>query len=514
MKKLSATMLAISLALSMLLGACSMPARQPEAKQMAPMKDTVNQIAEFEIQIEKARQEQLDVLSPGWFAKAEESFAKAKNGAEKGTELTDILDNVEDARMYLGKAEETAKIARTMLPQAIESRRMAQLAGAAKFEKEYAQVEGQFSKLTEAIEDNNINYTKNNAQKVDEAYRNLELLAIKKETIGKVREVVGQAEKEGAKKYAPQSFELAQSRLGETDEFITKNRYAVAEMQKRAKEDLFLANRARVLTAQSKKLETMKGEETALLMEAALSKITTRLAARDARDQDMSGQVENILESIGTLQDDKKQVSGQLVSTQKEFAELKTSYDAQTVILHQTLAAFESNTQEEQKSKKMLLAEQKETELKLEDERQFNQKFIEIQNYFGADEAEVYKQGNQLIIRLRGMKFPVGQSTITPDNFLLLTKVQRSIGNFENPSLVIGGNTDSTGSQKTNTLLSQQRADAVRDYLIANKTLQEGKIVALGYGSEKPVASNATKEGRAANRRIDVIVTPAPRTGQ
>ena len=475
MTKLSATMLAISLALFMLLGACSTPALQQEAKQMAPMKNTVNQIAEFEIQIEKARQEQLDILSPGYFAKAEASYAKAKNGAEKGTELTDILANVEDARTYLGQAEDTAEIARTMLPQVIESRRMAQLAGAAKLEKEYAQVEEHFSKLTKAIEDNNINYTKNNAQKVNEEYRNLELLAIKNETIGKVREVIAQAEKDGAKKYVPQSFDAAQSRLDETDEFITKNRYAVEEMQKRAKEDLFLANRARVLTEQSKKLETMKLEETSLWMEDVLSKITTRLEARDARDQDMSSQMENILDSIGTLQDDNKRISGQLASTQKEFAELETSYDAQAETLRQTLVAFESKTLQDQKSKEMLLAEQKETQWKLDDERQFNQKFIEIQTYFGADEAEVYKQGNHLIIRLKGIKFPVGKATITPENFQLLTKVQRSIGNFENPSLIIGGHTDSTGSQKTNATLSQQRADAVGDYLIANYTLPRGQ---------------------------------------
>jgi outer membrane protein OmpA-like peptidoglycan-associated protein len=73
-----------------------------------------------------------------------------------------------------------------------------------------------------------------------------------------------------------------------------------------------------------------------------------------------------------------------------------------------------------------------------------------------------------------------------PENFKLLTKVQRGIGNFENPSLVIGGYTDSTGSQETNAIPSQRRAEAVMDYLIANKTLQDGKIVALGYGSEKP----------------------------
>jgi OOP family OmpA-OmpF porin len=532
MKKASATILAISLALFALLSACATSALQPATEQVAPMKNTINEISEFENEMEKARQDQLDVLSPGWFAKAEASFAKAKSGAEKGTELTNILDNIAAARGHLENAKETAKVARTMLPQVIESRRMAHLAGAAKLEKEYAQMEGQFFKLTEAIEKNNINYTKNNASKVDEGYRNLELMAIKNETIGKVREVVAQAEKDGAKKYAPQSFESAQSRLGETDAFITKNRYAADEMQKRAKEDLFWANRARVLTDQSKKLEKMKPEETSLWMEGVLAKITTRLAAKDARDQDMSAQVENILQSVGALQDDNKRVSGQLASTQKEFAELKTSYDAQADILHQTLTAFENKTLKEQKAKEMLLAEQKAketnlmkdkerllaeqkaTEQKLEDERQFNQKFIEIQNYFGADEAEVYKRGNQLIVRLKGIQFPVGSAIIMPENYMLLSKVQRAIKNFEDPSVIIEGHTDSTGSDEVNKNLSQQRADAVKDYLIANKTLSVDKIVAQGYGSDRPLASNATSKGRAANRRIDVIVTPGFRPGQ
>ena len=138
-----------------------------------------------------------------------------------------------------------------MLPQVIESRRMAHLAGATKLEKEYNSVEEQFLKLTGAIEKNNINYTKNNAVKVDEAYRNLELMAIKNETIGEVRLVLAQAEKNGAKKYAPQAVELARQRLIETDEFITKNRYSKDEMKARAVEDLFYANRARVLTDQS-----------------------------------------------------------------------------------------------------------------------------------------------------------------------------------------------------------------------------------------------------------------------
>ena len=258
----------------------------------------------------------------------------------------------------------------------------------------------------------------------------------------------------------------------------------------------------------------MTSEETSLWMEGIVAKVTSQLLAKDSRDQDMDTQVVNIMDSIGALQDNNKQIKQQLVSTQNELTETKTAYDTQIQGLNQALASFESKTVQDQKTKERILAEQKATAKKLEDERGFNQKFIKIQNYFRSDEAEVYKQGNQLIVRLKGIKFPVGQSIIMPENYKLLTKVQRAINDFENASVVIEGHTDSTGSKEVNATLSQQRADAVKDYLVANKTLPANKIIGRGYGSEKPLASNATTEGRAANRRIDVIVNPAITPGQ
>ena len=184
-------------------------------------------------------------------------------------------------------------------------------------------MEGQFQKLTEAIEKNNIKYTQKNSEKVEKAYQDLELMAIKNETIGKVREVVAQAKEEKAEKHAPQAFQLAQRHLAETDDFITNNRYATDEMQNRAKAALFCANRALALTDQTKKLEMMSPQETAPWIEDLLSKITTWLSGNDARDMDMEGQVGNIQQSITTLKDDNKQVSDQLASTQKELAESK-----------------------------------------------------------------------------------------------------------------------------------------------------------------------------------------------
>jgi outer membrane protein OmpA-like peptidoglycan-associated protein len=526
MLKISTTILVLLLTFFALLSADAAETLQSQTEQAAAINDTINEINALEIEIEKAKQDQLDVLSPDWFAKAETSLNKAKGGAEKGSALAKIREYITDTGEYLKNAEETAKVARTMLPQVLESRRKAHLAGAVKLVKEYANVEDQFLKLTKAIEKNNIKYTQKNASTVEQAYQDLELLAIKNEAIGKARELVTQAEEDKAEKYAPQALELAQRRLSEADDFVTKDRYATDEIQNKAQAALFSANRVRVLTDQSKKFEMMTPENTSLWVEDVLSKITTWLSAKDARDQDLESQLGNIQQSITTLKDDNKRVSDQLTSMQNKLAETKTSYETQIDSLNQSLAKAENKAVQEQKVKEMLLAdqkvkesalikdkerilaEQKATAQTLEDERRFNQKYIEIQKSFGTDEAEVYKRGNQLIMRLKGMQFPVGTAVIMPENYQLLSKVQRAIKLFKNPSVVIEGHSDSTGSDEINIVLSQQRAEAVMDYLIANNTLTKNKVVAMGYGSSKPVASNSNAEGRAANRRIDVIVTP------
>ena len=515
MKKIPISIHIISLALLVIFWGCASTTTQPNAQQTLSMENTIIEIKELESELNQARQEQIDVLSPRSFAKAEASFNEAKSGAEKGTQLSSILENITASREYLNDARENTKVARTMLPQVIESRRMAHLAGAAKLEKEYANVEGQFLKLTEAIEKNNINYTKKNAVKVDEAYRSLELAAIKNETIGEARKVLTKAEKNDAKKYAPKSYNVAQKRLSDTDQFITNNRYDKNNMQAKAKESLFYANRAFVLTNQSKALDKLNSEDKVLWTENFLSDITTQLAARDSRDLHMVDQTRNILISIDALQNDHEQTFRKLVLTQQELADTQA-----------TLAALEAKSIEEQKDKEMLLADQKareaqmmeekekiqaeqaETARKLEEQRRFNQKFIEIQQSFGADEAEVYKRGNQLIIQLKGIQFPSGKAIIMPENFQLLGKVQEAIKAFDSPSVVVEGHTDSIGDNESNQVLSQKRADSVHDYLIANKTIADDKIISQGYGSSRPLASNETPEGRAMNRRIDIIITP------
>lgn len=75
---------------------------------------------------------------------------------------------------------------------------------------------------------------------------------------------------------------------------------------------------------------------------------------------------------------------------------------------------------------------------------------------------------------------------------------------------VIEGYTDNVGSEKANLALSQRRANAVRDYIVKNFKVDRKRLAAKGYGESKPIADNATAEGRAQNRRIEAVFEDIP----
>ena len=119
--------------------------------------------------------------------------------------------------------------------------------------------------------------------------------------------------------------------------------------------------------------------------------------------------------------------------------------------------------------------------------------------------------GNDVILRLTGLSFPSGKATIQTEYFELLAAVQRAIYIFNDCYVVVEGHTDSTGEEEANLILSQERANAVRAYLIANSNsgIPATRISAEGYGESRPIATNMYEDGRAQNRRIDIVLQDA-----
>jgi len=145
---------------------------------------------------------------------------------------------------------------------------------------------------------------------------------------------------------------------------------------------------------------------------------------------------------------------------------------------------------------------------KVEAMNQFRQRFDTINNLFTSEEARVIRDGNIAIIRLKGLNFDVGNSEIKPEHFEILTKVKRAINTFPKSKVTVEGHTDSQGGDELNMTLSQERADAVMSYLLANMDIEPLRMEAKGYGETNPIANNETAQGRKLNRRIDIVINP------
>ncbi|MEO1332057.1 MAG: OmpA family protein [Myxococcota bacterium] len=103
---------------------------------------------------------------------------------------------------------------------------------------------------------------------------------------------------------------------------------------------------------------------------------------------------------------------------------------------------------------------------------------------------------------IKGITFRTGSAVIAVESYPLLDRAVSTLQEYPELRLRIVGHTDSTGSASGNQRISEQRANAVRDYFVKKGVAAE-RLEALGKGEESPVASNETADGRAQNRRID-----------
>lgn len=104
------------------------------------------------------------------------------------------------------------------------------------------------------------------------------------------------------------------------------------------------------------------------------------------------------------------------------------------------------------------------------------------------------------------LNFDTGTTNLTADSTGTITTLAAILNAYPNAGVQLDGHTDNTGDAVANKTLSQARADAVKTLLQQNG-VDAGRISTMGYGSEKPVASNDTEEGRARNRRTELTVT-------
>ncbi|MDO9452346.1 MAG: OmpA family protein [Stagnimonas sp.] len=114
-----------------------------------------------------------------------------------------------------------------------------------------------------------------------------------------------------------------------------------------------------------------------------------------------------------------------------------------------------------------------------------------------------------MVMTLGDVLFSTGKSDLKPGAAERLNKLASFMLKYPDRAVVIEGHTDSTGSASLNMTLSQQRADAVKAYLVS-QSVPAASVTTVGKGKDVPVADNATASGRQQNRRVEIIIANVP----
>ena len=122
--------------------------------------------------------------------------------------------------------------------------------------------------------------------------------------------------------------------------------------------------------------------------------------------------------------------------------------------------------------------------------------------------VSVTRNGNDITLNMPGnITFASNSAEINSSFYKVLNSVNVVVKEYEKTLVEVAGHTDSTGSSEYNQKLSERRADAVAQYL-EGQGLRNDRVITVGAGETRPVASNDTAEGRQANRRVELTLTP------
>jgi len=107
-----------------------------------------------------------------------------------------------------------------------------------------------------------------------------------------------------------------------------------------------------------------------------------------------------------------------------------------------------------------------------------------------------------------GVTFDTNKFNINENSASTLDKLAGILVEYSDTDVLVIGHTDSAGPSEDNMTLSKNRANAVTDYFTYSKNLPRGRFTTNWYGEQSPIADNATAEGRAQNRRVNIVIVP------
>lgn len=453
------------------------------------------QLDQLKAAIDKARTEQIDVLAPTNFADAVEAYDAAVKDVERGRNAERIRGNITKGTTALSNATAAAAIVRTELASPLRAREDALAADAPRFAaEEWTKGAERFKDAVTRVERNDLKTAQRRGAESEVLLRDAELIAIKGKMLNEARALIAKADETEVENYAPRTLQAAKRYLAEADQEISRNRYDMTVPKNLAEQARYEAQHALyfaqlIQSVLKKEDDDQFGMEEMLLgFEEPLKRIAAELEVEPRFDEGYLRPMQDMLEQVQKQQ----QANRRLIQEVKDRDDQLAALNREMQRLEQRLGGVSEER----------IALQR----RVDAQERLRTNVAAIETMFTPSEARVNRQGDDVVISLLGIAFPSGRSTIDAASAPLLTKVQQSLAMFPDASIVVEGHTDAQGSDSANLILSQDRADAVKQYIVTNFGRNPERISSIGYGEARPVANNETADGRARNRRIDLVI--------
>jgi len=480
------TIISIVLMIS-LIGGC---ASTPKLNQDQALAQSA-QLASLNSRLASAMSDGIDYLSPENFKKAQAQYSAAlKEGMAHRTESSTLAAS--KGLEILDQAEADAQTSREIFRDVLITRDRAIAANApVLFPDNYKDVESVLRSATKLVEQGKLESAKSKRPELLKGYSDVELQALKKDTVSEAESELARAKKMDVDEYAPKTYKLAQEELRVALSLLDANRQNTDKANQHAARAIWLADRGINMTDLAKDFERRDFEHEDILLwyQQQLNEINSPLDTDLPFNQSNRKVIVAMQDSISTLV--------------KNNADLVAQLDK----AHSDLLLAEQRQQElTQKFESELGSEKKQQELTRQQQKELQERFEFVQSLFDPAEARVFLQRQNVIIAAQGFYFPPGQSEIDAVNFPLLNKIVQSIKKFPDSRVSVEGHTDSTGNPELNMELSEARANKVANFLVEIGEIDATRVSSQGFGEERPVASNETKEGRTANRRVEIQI--------
>jgi len=443
----------------------------------------------------KAAAEALDakLLAPRNFERGMSEYEDAEEALERGRNIETVRANAADATRYFTAATKAAELAKTALAQVMKSRQDAANARAPELAAElWQQAQQEFADAIRLLERGDLKGSKRSDIEATSLYRDAELVAIKAQYLSETRRLLTDADRARVGRYAPITLGKAKQLLADAERELNENRYDTDLPRSLARQANYEAKHAIYLSEIVRKVRDrdLSTEQLILNWEKPM--------------RDVAGAAD----VIPDMEDGPDRLAGELVAhieslrnTNQRLQQEQAESEIRLADMEEELRVLDERLGGATEERAALVQ-------RLEAQARVKQQFEQVEKMFTPDEARVFREGSNIILRLVGLTFDSGASNIRPEAFNLLAKVEKAIDVFPRSELIIEGHTDSHGGDDFNQSLSQQRAESVQQYMINAMRIPTYRLIATGYGETRPIASNETVSGRTRNRRIDIVIRP------